>query len=93
MNAYKVLFEGIKHYTYEDPKCPWEWRGSGCYDIDVEEKYEGEAVAWCKEDSILNLLYKEFNDMENIEILTCECVDSDDRDDEELVDYNLKRKS
>ena len=19
----------------EDPKCPYEWRGSGCYDIDV----------------------------------------------------------
>lgn len=21
--------------SYEDPRCPWEWRGSGCYDIDV----------------------------------------------------------
>lgn len=21
--------------SYEDPHCPWDWRGSGCYDIDV----------------------------------------------------------
>ena len=21
--------------SYEDPHCPWEWRGSGCYDIEV----------------------------------------------------------
>lgn len=31
----KARIDGI--VREEDPKCPWEWRGSGCYDIDVEK--------------------------------------------------------
>ena len=30
----KIHLDG--HYTIEDPKCPSYWRGSGCYDIDIQ---------------------------------------------------------
>ena len=29
----KIMLEGT--VPVEDPRCPYEWKGSGCYDIDV----------------------------------------------------------
>lgn len=33
--TYDLLIAVPRHTTYEDPKCPSRWKGSGCYDIDL----------------------------------------------------------
>lgn len=35
MKQFDVYCADYREGYYEDPKCPWEWRGSGCYDISV----------------------------------------------------------
>lgn len=59
---YVILAEG-QHDSYEDPRCPWDWRGSGCYDIDLYNwKYTYYAV--CARDLIeaRELMEKEISD-------------------------------
>lgn len=34
-HIYNVYAAEYLHTSYEDPKCPSYWHGSGCYDIDV----------------------------------------------------------
>lgn len=46
LKQYKVKVRIDGHYTIEDPKCPSEWRGSGCYDIDVQVYCDTELDVW-----------------------------------------------
>ena len=36
------------HYIMEDPRCPSEWKGSGCYDIDVSAMKDIEVEVWAE---------------------------------------------
>ena len=46
INKYIAKMVVEAHYTYEDPKCPSNWRGSGCYDIDVPCKRDVDVEVW-----------------------------------------------
>lgn len=35
VKAFEVYFVEYLQYSYEDPKCPYAWKGSGCYDIEI----------------------------------------------------------
>lgn len=41
----KVHAEGT-YYAGEDPRCPSEWRGSGCYDVYKETECDVEIEVW-----------------------------------------------
>ena len=46
LKQYNVNAHIDGHYTIEDPKCPSEWRGSGCYVIDVQVYCDTELDVW-----------------------------------------------
>lgn len=46
LKQYKVKVHIDGHYTIEDPKCPSDWHGSGCYDIDVQVYCDTELDVW-----------------------------------------------
>lgn len=35
LNIYRLYVAAIVGARVEPADCPWEWRGSGCYDVDV----------------------------------------------------------
>lgn len=35
LNIYRLHVAAIVSASVEPADCPWEWRGSGCYDVDV----------------------------------------------------------
>lgn len=60
LKVYDVYFVEDLEHVYEDPRCPSQWRGSGCYDITIyaQNQYrlivcarnEQEAVEYAVED-------------------------------------------
>lgn len=46
LKQFKVKVHIIGHYAEEDPKCPPEWRGSGCYDIEYPAHAHIEVEVW-----------------------------------------------
>lgn len=40
----EVRLEG--HIVVEDPRCPSEWRGSGCYDKHIKKEARAEVEVW-----------------------------------------------
>jgi hypothetical protein len=48
LREYKVRVHGDAHYYVESPKCPSEWKGSGCYDIEVKSVMNTDVVVWAK---------------------------------------------
>lgn len=93
MEKYRVWFGyGGEFYAGEDPRCPSEWRGSGCYDIYKECSILAVADIWCKpeniEDLILDLMRKEYCiSSEYLEIVKYVKIDTEEDDDmDEYVD-------
>lgn len=80
------------HYTIEDPRCPWEWRGSGCYDIDVSVEKDIEVEVWAEAEDqarkyALDYEYKDISSTVELDAVQVEFVkfveDLPDRDPEE----------
>lgn len=49
IREYTITIPYVWVEIYEDPKCPWYWRGSGCYDIEVEHPAKVEAVLYAND--------------------------------------------
>lgn len=80
------------HYTIEDPRCPWEWRGSGCYDIEVSVKKDIKVEVWAEAEDqarkyALDYEYKDISSTVELDAVQVEFVkfvkDLPDRDPEE----------
>lgn len=86
----KVHVDG--HYTVEDPKCPSQWRGSGCYDIDVDTWCDVELEVWAESESSARSLAEEYDyangytiDIDDVNITGLQLVnDLPDRDVDEI---------
>lgn len=93
MEKYRVWFGyGGEYYAGEDPRCPSEWRGSGCYDIYEECSILAVADIWCKpesiEDLVLDLMRKEYCvSSEYLKIVKYVKIETEEDDDlDEYVD-------
>lgn len=80
------------HYSYEDPKCPSEWLGSGCYDIDVETWCEPTVEVWANSFAEAEKLVEEYDyafyhcvSIDNVQILSIKMIKiMPDRGDDEV---------
>lgn len=52
------------HYTIENPLCPSEWRGSGCYDMEVPVWADIHIEVWAHSESEARTLLMEYKDYE-----------------------------
>lgn len=92
------------HYTTEDPKCPFFWRGSGCYDIEVPTWDDLEVEVWAATEEDAKKLIYEYSfyspersiDIDAVQIEKIEFVkDLEDHDDEEagvIDDFTINWK-
>lgn len=92
MKLFKIELELYGTYTYEDPKCPSYWRGSGCYDIIGEMTQEATAFVYAeREKEAIELLDRhdfcgsEIDHFEGFKVI-CVDVDCDDCDEEKGID-------
>ena len=80
------------HYTIEDPRCPWGWHGSGCYDIDIHTWTDLEVEVWAETEDLaekyaLDYAYRDRDSTVELDAVQAEAVkfveDLPDRDPEE----------
>lgn len=93
MERYRVLLNIFESFTYEDPKCPFEWKGSGCYDKTEKRLHAREAEVWCNNIDDVTKVVREyaqtqFEKIEKIYFLKIEllCVIEEDGP-EEVLDW------
>lgn len=56
MERYRVLLNIYENFTYEDPKCPSGWKGSGCYDITEIKVHAIEMDVVCDMDNLIKVV-------------------------------------
>lgn len=91
MNCYKIDVRLRGTVRVEDPKCPAGWRGSGCYDIDVDATQDalvyvvaeskGEAFCLVTDFDYLGERMCELEDIEVISILGMEEIKEVDEEE------------
>ena len=62
LSEYNVTVHIDGHYTIEDPKCPLSWRGSGCYDIEVETWCDDTVGVWATDEKHARGLVESYED-------------------------------
>ena len=45
---------------YEDPRCPWFWKGSGCFDIEVQSSKNAVVYVVAKDEESASKIAKEY---------------------------------
>lgn len=72
----KVHIDGI--YTIEDPKCPSFWKGSGCYDIEIQTWCDTEVEVWAESEELAEeyAFEWEYNDPSTIIMIEAVQVES-----------------
>lgn len=90
LKQFKVNVIVYGHYTIEDPKCPSGWRGSGCYDIEIETWCDPELEVWAHSEEEAEKFAEEYDYANDYVICIDDVIIEDivfvaelDRDDEE----------
>lgn len=61
LKQFKATVHVDGHYTIEDPKCPSDWRGSGCYDITVNTWFDTELEVWAELEEKAKAMVYDYN--------------------------------
>lgn len=66
------------HYIMEDPRCPSEWKGSGCYDIEIQTWCDTEVEVWAESEELAEeyAFEWEYNDPSTIIMIEAVQVES-----------------
>lgn len=66
------------HYIIEDPRCPSEWKGSGCYDIEIQTWCDTEVEVWAESEELAEeyAFEWEYNDPSTIIMIEAVQVES-----------------
>lgn len=60
MNEYCVSMTFFGQVSYEDPKCPWNWRGSGVYIIEEDIEVPGGCYVTAESEERAEALINEY---------------------------------
>lgn len=91
MNEYFVKLNFHGTVSYEDPKCPWNWRGSGVYIIENPVEVSGECSVIAPDEARARELVDDFAfdpkefELEEVEIAEVSLVGPADEEDAEQV--------
>ena len=90
LKQYKLKVRIDGHYMIEDPKCPFEWRGSGCYDKEVKTWANMNLEVWAKSPKEAIKFVEEYDyaagteiEVDDVKILNVECFGYSARDADE----------
>lgn len=90
LKLFKAKVHVTGHYIIEDPNCPASWRGSGCYDINVDTWLDTEVEVWARSKDGAEKLIEEYEyasgytiEIDDVDFAVEFVRDMDDRDDEE----------
>lgn len=75
MNFYKIKAKVHGYNKEEDPKCPWEWRGSHCYDIEVKCHADVECEVYAESEGRAEEMVTDFDYSDGLEIYKVDRVD------------------
>lgn len=66
------------HYIMEDPRCPSYWKGSGCYDLEIQTWCDTEVEVWAESEELAEeyAFEWEYNDPSTIIMIEAVQVES-----------------
>lgn len=99
MKEFKVRARIAGTYSYEDPKCPSYWKGSGCYDVTVASWYNVDVTVFAETEERAREMVETYDydsdrrnkyttSSDEIEITSIDGKDVDNTDEESIeVEY------